>query len=199
MSRPEAQRWLDEHGTALYSFAMLHLRDPHSAEDAVQECLLAAIQAWPAFRGDCSVRSWLIGILKRKIIDEFRRQRRELPASEHQGHQHQHQHQQPEQEPDDTDFVADGHWREATSDWGNPECCLNGERFWEIIERCIAALPPRAARIVILRELWEMDTDTVCKELQLTPSNLWTSLYRARLRMRQCLQRNDIAGVQDDA
>jgi len=192
MSTPEPQRWLDEHGNALYSFAMLHLRDPHCAEDAVQESLLAAIQAWPQFRGGCTVRSWLIGILKHKILDEFRRQRRE-PS------RHNDSEQADQGDMDDADFVADGHWREATADWGDPECCLNDERFWAIIERCIAALPPRAARIMVLRELWEMDTEAVCKELQLTPSNLWTSLHRTRLRMRQCLQRNDIAGVNDHA
>lgn len=187
MNMPEPQHWLEQHGSALYSFAMLHLHDAHAAEDMVQESLLAAIQAWPGFRGDCSVRTWLIGILKHKLLDEFRQQRREL------------QQAAPEavEGSDDEDFLPDGHWREASADWGNPECCLKGERFWAIIERCIAALPPRAARIVVLRELWEMDTETVCKELQLTPSNLWTSLHRARLRMRQCLQRNDIAGVDD--
>ena len=191
MSKAEPQRWLDAHGNALYSFAMLHLHDSHMAEDVVQECLLAAIQAWPQFRGGCTVRTWLTGILKHKILDEFRRQRREPPLM-------------PEQQTlqaggDDADFLADGHWREPSADWGRPEACLNGERFWAIIERCIAALPPRAARIVVLRELWEMDTETVCKELQLSPSNLWTSLHRARLRMRQCLQRNDIAGVDHHA
>jgi len=192
MSTPEPQRWLDEHGNALYAFAMLHLHDPHRAEDAVQESLLAALQAWPTFRGDCTVRTWLTGILKHKILDEFRRQRRELTFVD-----------LPEQAATaskaDADFIDDGHWREMTAEWGNPECCLNGERFWAIIERCIAALPPQAARIMVLRELWEMDTETLCKELQLTPSNLWTSLHRARLRMRQCLQRNDIAGVNDHA
>lgn len=186
MSPAEPQRWLDEHGNALYSFAMLHLHDPHTAEDVVQESLLAAMQAWPQFRGGCSVRTWLIGILKHKILDEFRRQGREPQQATVQT-----------MDDEDSDFLGDGHWRELTADWGNPECCLSGDRFWTIIERCIAALPPRAARIVILRELWEMDTETVCKELQLTPSNLWTSLHRARLRMRQCLQRNDIAGVND--
>jgi len=190
MSTPDPQSWLEEHGSALYSFAMLYLHDKHRAEDMVQETLLAALLAWSRFRGDCAVRSWLTGILKHKILDEFRRLEREAgDAGDHDDIQ----------SVESAEFAANGHWREPVADWGNPDCCLGDQRFWEIIEHCIAAMSPRAGRLFVLRELWGWETDEVCKELQMTPSNLWTSLYRTRLAMRRCLERHDIAGVSDHA
>jgi RNA polymerase sigma-70 factor (ECF subfamily) len=193
MSTPDPQSWLEEHGSALYSFAMLYLHDSHRAEDMVQETLLAALQAWARFRGDCAVRSWLTGILKHKILDEFRRQEREAGVASDAG-----AHEDP-RPAESTEFTANGHWREPVADWGNPDCCLGDQRFWDIIEHCLASMSPRAGRLFVLRELWGWETDEVCKELQMTPSNLWTSLYRTRLAMRRCLERHDIAGVSDHA
>ncbi|MEN8168105.1 MAG: sigma-70 family RNA polymerase sigma factor, partial [Pseudomonadota bacterium] len=80
MSIAEPERWLEEHGSALYSFAYLHVRDTHRAEDLVQETLLAALKARERYQGNSSVRTWLTGILKHKIMDEFRRQSHEAPA-----------------------------------------------------------------------------------------------------------------------
>ena len=77
MSISEPERWLEDHGSALYSFAILHTHDSHRAEDLIQETLLAALKSSKNFHGDSSVRTWLIGILKHKIMDEFRRQSRE--------------------------------------------------------------------------------------------------------------------------
>lgn len=184
MPTNEPERWLEEHGSALYSFALLHLRDPQRAEDAVQETLLAALQARVRYAGNSSVRTWLTGILKHKIIDEFRRQSRETPASD----------PRPEGETGtedcalDENFTAGGRWNRPLADWGDPEYAFSQEQFWALVERCITALSPRMARLFILRELWEMETDEVCKELDITPTNLWTTLHRARLSMRRCLE-----------
>jgi RNA polymerase sigma-70 factor (ECF subfamily) len=188
MSMAEAERWLDEHGSALYSFALMHLRNPHQAEDAVQETLLAALQARQRYTGSASVRTWLTGILKHKIIDEFRRQARDAPAldSEEQAWEND------EAARVDKEFQDDGHWAHALSNWGNPESSLYSEQIWAVIERCLAVLSPRTARLFMLRDIWEMDSETVCKELSISENNLWTSLHRARLGMRQCLERNGL-------
>jgi RNA polymerase sigma-70 factor (ECF subfamily) len=188
MSIAEAERWLSEHGSALYSFALLHLRNPHQAEDAVQETLLAALQAHERYTGSASVRTWLTGILKHKIMDEFRRLSRDAPASGSDEDTWEHA----EVERIDQEFADDGHWNHSLSDWGNPEQNVYSTQVWTLIERCINALSPRAARLFVLRDLWEMDADQVCEELSMTPSNLWTSLHRARLGMRQCLEQNGL-------
>jgi RNA polymerase sigma-70 factor (ECF subfamily) len=186
MSISEPEQWLESHGSALYSFALLHVRDSHRAEDLVQETLLAALKGRERYRGNASVRTWLTGILKHKIMDEFRRQSRETPVPD-----------SPEAAWEAADrqlvvdsFQSDGHWQEPLSDWGDAEQAFSQDQFWSFIEQCLAALSPRLARLFVLRELWEMETDEVCKELTITPTNLWTSLHRARLGMRQCLEKN---------
>jgi RNA polymerase sigma-70 factor (ECF subfamily) len=186
MSIAEAERWLSEHGNALYAFALLHLRNPHLAEDAVQETLLAALQAQARYTGSASVRTWLTGILKHKIIDEFRRAARETANTDSAEVNWEHA----EAERVEQEFEADGHWNHALSDWGNPEKQAYSEQLWSLIERCLNTLSPRAARLFVLRDLWEMEAERVCQELAITPNNLWTGLHRARLGMRQCLEKN---------
>lgn len=188
MSIEEAERWLEEHGNALYSFALLHLRDVQRAEDAVQDTLLAALQARERYSGSASVRTWLIGILKHKIVDAFRRQARDalIDGSEEEAWE------RAEAERVAHEFDGAGRWGHPLYEWGNPESHASRRQFWELIERCLAALSPRAARLFVLRDLWEMDADAVCKELSITPSNLWTGLHRARLGMRQCLEQQGL-------
>lgn len=188
MSVVEAEHWLNDHGNALYAFALLHLRNPHHAEDAVQETLLAALQARERYTGKASVRTWLTGILKHKIIDEFRRQAREAPAN----NADTKAWEEAEIQRVDQEFADDGHWRHTLTDWGDPERSTYSEQLWILIERCIQALSPRAARLFVLRDLWEMEADVVCQELAITPNNLWTGLHRARLGMRQCLEQQGL-------
>lgn len=175
------QYWLEEHGDALYRYAMLHTRDPHRAEDAVQETLLAALQSRDRFIGGASVRTWLIGILKHKIMDMFRRDARELPleAADEVGD---------DREPEL--FDAAGHWRDLPAQWGKPEEVLQGQQFMRILQRCLETISKPLARLFWLREVMEEDSETICKELAITPTNLWTMLYRARMGLRRCLEKN---------
>jgi RNA polymerase sigma-70 factor (ECF subfamily) len=186
MSISEPEQWLEEHGSALYSFALLHVRDSQRAEDLVQETLLAALMGRERYQGNASVRTWLSGILKHKIMDEFRRQSRETPNP----HSPEAAWEAADAQRAAESFQADGHWKEPLSDWGDAEQAFSQDQFWSFIEQCLAALSPRMARLFVLRELWEMETEEVCKELAITPTNLWTTLHRARLGMRQCMEKN---------
>jgi len=186
MSLSEPERWLDEHGSALYSFALLHIRDTHRAEDLVQETLLAALGSREKFHGDSSIRTWLIGILKHKIIDQFRRQAREGSTS----NSADDVFDAVEKKQIEDTFTDTGSWSNSIAEWGNPEQDLFRKEFWVFIERCTAGLSPKMARLFILRDLWGLETEEVCKELSITPTNLWTTLHRARLGMRQCLAKN---------
>lgn len=177
-TNPPAEKWLDEHGTALYRYALLRLRDPDKAEEAVQETLLAALQAYATYSGGSSLRTWLIGILKHKILDQFRREAREQTLID------------PDQPLPDELFNARDHWSPRLPDWGNPEAALQDSQFWRVLRECLDRLPARLARLFIMREMLEDETKNICQELTISPTNLWTMLYRARMRLRQCLDRN---------
>jgi RNA polymerase sigma-70 factor (ECF subfamily) len=161
-------------------FALLQLRDRTAAEDAVQDALLAAIQGASGFAGQSSLRTWLVGILKHKIIDSIRKTAREqtLERSDGEG-----------AEDLDAFFSDDGHFAEPPEDWATPERSLEERRFFEALERCLQALPTNTASAFTMRELMGLETAEICKELGISTSNCWVMLHRARLSLRACLER----------
>jgi RNA polymerase sigma-70 factor (ECF subfamily) len=172
---------IEKHRPQLVKFAMLQLRNATAAEDVVQDTLLAALQSGSSFAGQSSVKTWLVGILKHKIIDLIRKRSREQPL---------------ESADDETDiedlqdavYRQDGHFRENPADWGNPEAALDQRRFFEVLERCMEGLPKKTARAFLMREVMGLETDEICKELAITTSNCWVLLYRARMALRECLE-----------
>jgi RNA polymerase sigma-70 factor (ECF subfamily) len=168
---------LEQSRPYLMRFALLQLRNETAAEDAVQETLLAALQGADRFAGHSSVRTWLVGILKHKIVDHLRRQARE-PQSYDAG-----------TEDFDALFEEDGHWAEPPGDWGSPEDNLEQRKFFEVLELCLQALPANTARVFMMREWLGLDTDEICKEAGITATNCWVVLYRARMALRLCLEK----------
>jgi RNA polymerase sigma-70 factor (ECF subfamily) len=176
---------LAQHRDYLVRFARAHLRDPARAEDVVQETLLAAMENRAGFSGKAQLRTWLTGILKHKIIDVFRRQKRDAPGAgaDDLG---------PEADEAFADLYFDAgredHWRSAPPAWGDPERSLEQKRFWEVFDACSKQMPAQTARVFLMRELMGLETEEICKELGITPNNCWVLLYRARMNLRQCLE-----------
>jgi RNA polymerase sigma-70 factor (ECF subfamily) len=162
----------------LLRFARTQLRNDAWAEDAVSESLVAALEKPQAFSGQSQLKSWLVGILKHKLIDQLRRHTREATTLVGDDGE----------DLDDELFLADGHWRQSPCDWGDPDATLNRVQFFEVLQACCDHLPPVQARVFMMREWLELDASEVCAELSITASNLWVLLHRARLRLRDCLQ-----------
>jgi RNA polymerase sigma-70 factor (ECF subfamily) len=176
---PQA-REIESERTYLLRYARLQLRNPAQAEDAVQETLLAAIEGAARFSGKSSLRTWLTGILKHKVIDQLRRGAREQPLVT--------ADDRAEAEAIDALFAGDGHWRDMPSDWGSPDAALENSRFRAAFELCLQRLPERTARAFTMREVMEMTTPEICQELQITSTHCWVLLHRARLTLRECLE-----------
>jgi len=174
LSDPET--WVDRHGDALYRFALLRLGKPDSAEEVVQETLLAALKGKEKFLGKSSERTWLIGILKNKVVDHLMRSAREMPIG---------------LERDavmDESFNILGRWRNSSANWEfDPAQVFDRKEFWKVFLDCLAGLPPHLARIFALRELDGLSTEKICKILDLRPTNAGVMLHRARIRLRACL------------
>lgn len=182
MNTLDPERLLAEHGDYLYRYALARLRDVHLAEDVVQETLLAALQGG-GFAGKSSVRTWLTGILKHKIVDQMRRQSREVTLDT------------PADPTDETAaaddfFLENGHWSDPPQDWGEPTDVLRQSQFLAVLQECMDRLPRKLAHIFLLRDVQEMENEEICKALQITPTNAWVMLYRARMGLRKCLERN---------
>lgn len=164
----------------LLRFALLRLRDQDLAENVVQKTLLAALEGNTRFAGKSSHKTWLTGILKHKIIDVMRRKSREQPLTSGDD--------QSEADAIDAMFKDDGHWQQFPSNWGSPEKSLEDKKFWVVFEMCSQLMPARTARAFMMREVMELTTEDICKELDITPTNLWVMLHRARLSVRECLE-----------
>lgn len=168
----------------LRRFAMLQLRNEVHADDAVQEALLAVLEKPDGFSGKSSLRTYVIGILKFKIIDFMRLSKREIqfPASGDE--------EQSDADLVDSLFQADGHTYQDATAWGAPEASLQQKDFFRVLEICLEKLPAQTSRVFMMREWLELSTEEICKELGVSTSNLWVLLYRARLRLRECLDLN---------
>lgn len=182
----DPKQWVDVYGDYLYRFALSRLRDEVAAEDAVQETFLAALKARDTFAGASSEKTWLVGILKNKIIDYFRKMSREVPLdlSDELPYEREQMMAQSGMRKDHWDIEN----RLGPSDWGNPSEMLEKKEFWAILERCLDMLPKKMARVFALRELEETATDELTKLLQITESNLFVMLHRARAQMRRCIE-----------
>lgn len=165
----------------LMRFARLQLRNDAWAEDAVSETLLAALAKPQAFEARSQLKTWLVGILKHKIVDVLRQRGHEVVLDSG-------------SDDDSADplehmaFNANGHFAEKPAEWGNPEQDLSSRQFMTVLEACTDKLPAVQGRLFLMREWLELSSDEICKELALTPTNLYVQLHRARLRLRECLE-----------
>ena len=173
---------LAEHQGYLLRYARLQLRNDAWAEDAVSETMLAALTKPLSFGNRSQLKTWLVGILKHKVIDILRQRRREVSLADDEG--------DGSDELDALMFRPDGHYAVRPAEWGNPEQELNTRQFFEVLEACAEKLPATMARVFMMREWLELSSEDICKELKLTPTTLYVQLHRARLRLRECLEMN---------
>ncbi len=175
------EAWVDEHADYLFRYALPRLRDRHVTEEVLQETFLAALKSVDKFRGDSSPRTWLVGLLRRKIADHYRKRYREGEG----------------ESIDTTDPTIDA-WFDEKGSWIvlpkrcelDPAELQQKADFWKAFEGCIQALPERLAEAFTLRVVDNRKPDEVCKVLSITPTNLWVALHRARARLRACLEAN---------
>ncbi len=170
------ETWLDLHGDILFRFAMLRVQNTHVAEELVQETLVNALKAYSGFRGEASVRTWLIQILRNEISRYLRRQSKEkqiqLPDAEH-------------DPPMDMGQLLNP--RMATRDFRS---ALEREEFWQIIRECFRKTPPHLLETFLLRMSNENEKiEQLCQQVGINPSNFSVRLFRTRLMLHRCMEK----------
>ena len=177
--------WVDDHGDYLFRYAITRLRNEAAAEDMVQETLLSAIQSMSSYGGKSTERTWLTGILNHKSIDHYRKNSKLVQVTD-----------------EDTDLSGldgfferpdqwDGHWVIAmrpVNPEQSPEEVLERNEFWEVMNRCMSAMPERVASIFSLREIDGLTSEEICEVMSLSPSNFWVIMHRARMQLRRCIE-----------
>jgi len=174
--------WLNDYGDILYRYALVRVRSESTAEDLVQETLLSGLQAFARFSGKSTVRTWLVGILKHKIIDHFRKHAREKTSlNEDENAEGLLAYQ----------FDQQGHWQVKLIEWGTPEQSMTDEQFWQAFNECLTRLPQRMADLLLLRTVDGLETEECCALLGFeTDNQVWVTLSRTRVKLRQCLESN---------
>ncbi len=183
-SSPE--RWVDEYGDVLFRFALARLRDTSRAEDLVQETFLAALKGRQRFEGRSAEQSWLIGILKHKILDHYRKAGRETAFTDLEFYAEE------EGKPFIPDGPFEGGWIHeiGPSEWDAPGASLDKDAFWKTFQDCNGKLPHKVAAVFTLREVDGVESKEICSLLNISESNLWVMLHRARMALRRCLETN---------
>ena len=177
---------IESHRPYLMRYALSQLRDGQLAEEAVQETLVSALESVGTFGGKSTLRTWLTSILRFKVVDLQRRavlDRSRLAPTDFSA-------QADDESWLDELFDETGHWRTPPQAWSDPEAAFEQRRFWEMFEKCLDRLPPAGGRVFFKREILGEDTDTICKEERITTSNCWVILHRARLALRECVEKS---------
>ena len=181
MKAVDPETWVDRYGNILYRYAILRLRATDLAADVVQETFLQALRVRHSFQGRSSEQTWLVGILRHKIIDQLRKSGRETLV----------QGDSMSGDSGGQPFDARGHWKVAPGSWGSdPSLEVESREFWDVFGRCLARLPQGLADAFFLRELDDLAADEVQRTLGITPANFWKRLHRARMLLRRCLESN---------
>lgn len=174
--------WVDRYGDVLYRHALSRVGRCDVAEDLVQETFLAALKARDRFSGQSLESTWLLGILKRKIVDHYRKARSTQSVGEEIVSLLEF-------------FRKNGHWKANLPKWpSDPQQDLEDREFWQVLQHCKSELPESLAAAFTLRELEQLETRETCTALGISPSNLSVRLHRARLLLRRCLERNWFSG-----
>jgi RNA polymerase sigma-70 factor (TIGR02943 family) len=180
----EPENWVEKHGDVLFGFAVARVPGRAIAQDLVQETFLAALKARGSFTGRSTERAWLFGILRNKLADYYRRQSREVPIADLEA-------PLPEEQEsfNSSGAGADGWARgRAPRAWENPEATLVSKEFQEVLKRCASRLPHKTAEAFLRREMDGTPSEEICKDLGISPNNLWVMLHRARMSLRRCLE-----------
>jgi RNA polymerase sigma-70 factor (TIGR02943 family) len=184
--RPEF--WIDRYGDYLYNYAFMRVNKEEAARDLVQDTFLAALRSSGSYRGEATEKTWLVSILKKKIIDFYRKASNRLEVSSEDqkvfpGYNHYFNGEEESH---------DGHWRKdaGPEEWKTAAQPVESEEFMGILSLCLRKLPEKWSAIFNLRLFEEQNADRICKEMGITPSNYWVIMHRARLQLRECLEKN---------
>ncbi|MGJ8761256.1 MULTISPECIES: sigma-70 family RNA polymerase sigma factor [unclassified Polaribacter] len=173
-------KWIDNYADYMYNYAVVRVNNSDLAKDLVQDTFFAGLKSAKNFQGKSTERTWLISILKRKIIDYYRK----INSKKGQAEVRMNFYDDGENE---------GNWLEerVPQSWDNQsEKTIENEELKSQLDSCIDALPEKYAMVFRMKTIQEFETEEICKELDITASNLWVIIHRARTQLRKCMEDN---------
>ncbi len=172
--------WVEAHADYLFNYAIVRVSDEEIAKDLIQDTFIAGLKSAKNFKGQATERTWLIAILKRKIIDHYRKINSKKGKAE----------VRIQYNPNSD---SDGNWlEEQVADPGSivENDALENEELGLAIQMCIDQLPLNQRKVFTMKTVRGLSTEDICKELNINPSNLWVMIHRARTALMGCLNQN---------
>ena len=176
----DPNKWIDEYADYLFNYAIVRVNNSDLAKDLVQDTFFAGLKSAKNFQGKASERTWLVSILKRKVIDHYRKINSKKGQAEVRMNFY-------------NDGENEGNWLEerVPQDWNNAsEKAIENEELKSQIDVCIDNLPEKYAMVFRMKTIQEFETEEICKELEISASNLWVIIHRARTQLRKCMEDN---------
>ena len=173
--------WVKNYADILFSFAMKRVNDQEVAQDLVQDTFLGALKSQKSFDGNSTEKTWLIAILKFKIIDHYRKKSKQKTTSLHHDSGEEIDHQF---------FEDNGHWKKEhliVGDFEKTDQRLEKKEFYTVLEKCLSILPNKLSTVFKLKMLMEEKSEVICEMLNITDSNYWVILHRAKIQLRACM------------
>lgn len=175
----DPNKWIDLYSDYLFNYTISRVNDREIAKDLVQDTFFAGLKSMKNFKGEASERTWLISILKRKIIDYYRKINSNKGKAE--------VRMSYNNESDEGDWLEE---RVADNFEKNAEDAIENTELEEAIYNCLSKLPEKQATVFKMKTILGYDTETICNELNITASNLWVIIHRARVAMADCMEKN---------
>lgn len=167
----------------LYNFARARLSEPEDIEDVIQETFLAVLETWDKFKGQSSPTTWMIGILKNKILDTYRKKYKNSKVIL-------------ESDLKNFPFDSSGSWiNRQTDSRKSTEEKFENNYIWESLMDCVEKMPMQHRILYKMRELDKIQTKTICNELSITATNLHVLMHRIRIQLKICLEIKGINNV----
>tara|TARA_B110001454_G_scaffold124858_1_gene116502 strand:+ start:241 stop:822 length:582 start_codon:yes stop_codon:yes gene_type:complete len=173
-------KWIDNYADYMYNYAVVRVNDSDLSKDLVQDTFFSGLKSAKNFKGKSTERTWLISILKRKIIDHYRK----INSKKGQAEVRMNFYDNGENE---------GNWLEerVPQTWDNQsEKSIENQELKSQLESCIDALPKKHRMVFRMKTIQEFETEEICKELDISASNLWVIIHRARIQLRKCMEDN---------
>ena len=177
----DPQNWLALYSDLMYQYCLPRVNDISVAEDLVQETFLSALKGLEGYKGEASEKNWLFAILKNKIIDHYRKKSKAQAVIVSEA-----------QDTGDDWFNEEGRWAEnrMPQNWAASDNPAERKEVQKIINHCKDNLKDLQQEVFTLKYLEDINSEEICKVLDITPSNYWVLLHRARLQMRDCVESN---------
>jgi RNA polymerase sigma-70 factor (ECF subfamily) len=183
------EKWVDNYSDYLFTYAYSRVNDEEVARDLVQDTFLSALRAKDAFKGEASEKTWLVSILKRKVIDLYRKNavRKEESFEESESFKVAYDHYFR-----DDEASRPGHWAGPNNPqpWNEQKLNIEQKEFGKVLAACLSKLPKSWSSVFTMKHIDEESSENICKELSITTSNYWVIIHRAKLQMRECLEKN---------